>query len=113
MFYLLVFRYFFTCSYSFDLKQWSAKNKFIAEKCCSIINPHCVSQLTYADTHPMFTARSFPHFFRIVPSESQFNEPRLALLKEFNWTRLGTLYQNEAKYSLVRQSNPTLFKGTG
>jgi Receptor family ligand binding region len=58
-------------------------------------------QLTYADTHPMFTARSFPHFFRIVPSESQFNEPRLALLREFNWTRLGTLYQNEAKFSLV------------
>jgi hypothetical protein len=49
----------------------------------------------------MFTARSFPHFFRIVPSENQFNEPRLALLREFNWTRLGTLYQNEAKYSLV------------
>ena len=66
---------------------------------------HLIFQLTYADTHPMFTARSFPHFFRIVPSENQFNEPRLALLREFNWTRLGTLYQNEAKYSLVSFSN--------
>ena len=26
-------------------------------------------QVTYADTHPMFTAKSFPHFFRIVPSK--------------------------------------------
>ena len=59
-------------------------------------------QVTYADTHPMFTARSFPHFFRVVPSENEFNEPRLALLKQYNWTKVGTLYQNQARYSLVR-----------
>jgi hypothetical protein len=29
----------------------------------------------------MFTGRSFPHFFRVVPSENQFNQPRLSLLK--------------------------------
>ena len=59
--------------------------------------------MTYADTHPQFTAQSYPHFFRVVPSENEFNEPRLALLKQYNWTRVGTLYQNQARYSLVSE----------
>ncbi|XP_058467676.1 gamma-aminobutyric acid type B receptor subunit 2 [Malaya genurostris] len=59
-----------------------------------------LTQLSYADTHPMFTKDSFPNFFRVVPSENAFNAPRLALLKEFNWTRIGTIYQNEPRYSL-------------
>jgi gamma-aminobutyric acid type B receptor len=58
-------------------------------------------KLTYADTHPMFTEKTFPHFFRVVPSENEFNPPRLSILRYYNWTRVGTLYQNEAKYSLV------------
>lgn len=58
-------------------------------------------QLSYADTHPMFTKENFPNFFRIVPSENAFNSPRLSLLKEFNWTRVGTIYQNEPRYSLA------------
>ena len=66
-------------------------------------NDNCIVKVTYADTHPMFTARSFPHFFRVVPSENEFNEPRLALLKQYNWTKVGTLYQNQARYSLVRE----------
>nr|NP_524438.1 metabotropic GABA-B receptor subtype 2, isoform B [Drosophila melanogaster]AAD38614.1 BcDNA.GH07312 [Drosophila melanogaster]AAF55916.1 metabotropic GABA-B receptor subtype 2, isoform B [Drosophila melanogaster]AOQ14637.1 GABA-B-R2-PB [synthetic construct] len=59
-----------------------------------------LTQLSYADTHPMFTKDAFPNFFRVVPSENAFNAPRLALLKEFNWTRVGTVYQNEPRYSL-------------
>ncbi|XP_055905099.1 gamma-aminobutyric acid type B receptor subunit 2 isoform X1 [Eupeodes corollae] len=59
-----------------------------------------LTQLSYADTHPMFTKDAFPNFFRVVPSENAFNAPRLALLKEFNWTRVGTIYQNEPRYSL-------------
>ena len=58
-------------------------------------------QVTYADTHPMFSSTSYPHFFRVVPSDNEFNEPRLALLKQYNWSRVGTLYQNQARYSLV------------
>ncbi|GLV37062.1 metabotropic GABA-B receptor subtype 2 [Carabus blaptoides fortunei] len=60
-----------------------------------------LTQLSYADTHPMFTKENFPNFFRIVPSENAFNSPRLSLLKEFNWTRVGTVYQNEPRYSLA------------
>lgn len=59
-----------------------------------------LTQLSYADTHPMFTKDAFPNFFRVVPSENAFNAPRLALLKEFNWTRVGTIYQNEPRYAL-------------
>ncbi|GJQ78108.1 GABA-B-R2 [Trypoxylus dichotomus] len=60
-----------------------------------------LTQLSYADTHPMFTKKNFPNFFRIVPSDVAFNAPRLSLLKEFNWTRVGTIYQNEPRYSLA------------
>lgn len=49
----------------------------------------------------MFTEKSYPNFFRIVPSENEYNQPRLSLMRYFNWTRVGTLYQNEAKYTLV------------
>ncbi|GBP78974.1 Gamma-aminobutyric acid type B receptor subunit 2, partial [Eumeta japonica] len=58
-------------------------------------------QLSYADTHPMFTKEAFPNFFRIVPSENAFNMPRIRLLQHFNWTRVGTIYQNEPRYALA------------
>ncbi|EEC12948.1 gaba-B receptor, putative, partial [Ixodes scapularis] len=57
--------------------------------------------LTYADTHPMYTLESYPNFFRVVPSESVFNQARVSLLKHFNWTRVGTLYQTNPRYALV------------
>ncbi|XP_076644578.1 gamma-aminobutyric acid type B receptor subunit 2 [Halictus rubicundus] len=60
-----------------------------------------LTQLSYADTHPMFTSNSFPNFFRVVPSENAFNAPRVALLIHFNWTRVGTIYQNEPRYALA------------
>ncbi|XP_017886099.1 gamma-aminobutyric acid type B receptor subunit 2 [Ceratina calcarata] len=60
-----------------------------------------LTQLSYADTHPMFTNESFPNFFRVVPSENEFNAPRVALLMHFNWTRVGTIYQNEPRYALA------------
>ncbi|XP_041983623.1 gamma-aminobutyric acid type B receptor subunit 2 isoform X2 [Aricia agestis] len=60
-----------------------------------------LTQLSYADTHPMFTKEAFPNFFRIVPSENAFNLPRIRLLEHFNWTRVGTIYQNEPRYALA------------
>ncbi|XP_063370151.1 gamma-aminobutyric acid type B receptor subunit 2 [Cydia amplana] len=60
-----------------------------------------LTQLSYADTHPMFTREAFPNFFRIVPSENAFNMPRIRLLQHFNWTRVGTIYQNEPRYALA------------
>jgi len=51
----------------------------------------------------MFNHQNYPHFFRIIPSENEYNEPRLAILRYFNWTKVGTLYQNEAKFALVSE----------
>ncbi|CAM1321031.1 GABBR2 (predicted) [Pycnogonum litorale] len=59
-----------------------------------------LAQLSYADTHPMFVKDKFPNFYRVVPSENEFNPARLKLLKHFNWTRVGILYQNEPRYEL-------------
>ncbi|XP_046665418.1 gamma-aminobutyric acid type B receptor subunit 2 isoform X2 [Homalodisca vitripennis] len=60
-----------------------------------------LTQLSYADTHPMFTSLHFPNFFRVVPSENAFNLPRLKMMQHFNWNRVGTIYQNEPRYSLA------------
>ncbi|XP_022240453.1 gamma-aminobutyric acid type B receptor subunit 2-like [Limulus polyphemus] len=57
-------------------------------------------QLTYADTHPMYRMENYPNLFRVVPSEAAFNPARVALLQYFNWTRVGTLYQNSPRYAL-------------
>ncbi|KAG8222158.1 hypothetical protein J437_LFUL000739 [Ladona fulva] len=61
----------------------------------------------------MFTQQAFPNFFRVVPSETAFNAPRLALLRAYNWTRVGTLYQNEPRYSLVSIIDLKLLKSLG
>ena len=57
-------------------------------------------QLSYADTNPILSDRStYPHFFRTVPSDSDFNPARIQLLRHFNWTRVGTLFQDASKGS--------------
>ncbi|ODM95362.1 Gamma-aminobutyric acid type B receptor subunit 1 [Orchesella cincta] len=63
-----------------------------------------VAQLSYADMHPMFSKKNYPNLFRIVPSENEFNAPRLALLRKYNWTKVGTLYQNKPRYSLAHNN---------
>nr|XP_027225527.1 LOW QUALITY PROTEIN: gamma-aminobutyric acid type B receptor subunit 2-like [Penaeus vannamei] len=61
-----------------------------------------ITQLSYADTHPMFSAVKYPNFFRMVPSDKEFNHPRVHLLQRFNWTRVGTLFQNEPRHALAQ-----------
>ncbi len=51
----------------------------------------------------MFNDQGYPHFFRIIPSENEYNAPRLSVLKYFNWSIVGTIYQNEANYALVKK----------
>lgn len=47
----------------------------------------------------------FPNFYRTAPSDSDFNPARLALLRHFNWTTVGTLFQDaklgEARHGYV------------
>lgn len=74
---------------------------------------HRSEQLSYADTHPMYTSESYPNFFRVVPSESAFNPARLALVRNFNWTRVGTIYQNSRRYSLPHSKLLSDLDGAG
>lgn len=61
-------------------------------------------QLSYADTHPMYSDENYPNFFRVVPSEAAFNPAMVSLLKHLNWTRVGSLYQTDPRHSLVSGS---------
>jgi hypothetical protein len=55
-------------------------------------------QLSYADTDPVLSDHAkYSHFYRTVPSDSDFNPARLALLKQFNWTRVGTIFQDPTR----------------
>jgi len=84
------------------------KYMLFGDACTSVTDPIAkaskhwkIVQLSYADMHPMFSKKNFPNLYRIVPSENEFNEPRVELLRKFNWTRVGTLYQNKPRYSLA------------
>ncbi|KAK8747898.1 hypothetical protein OTU49_016218, partial [Cherax quadricarinatus] len=69
-----------------------------------------IVQLSYADTHPMFSAIKYPNFFRMAPSDKEFNHPRLQLLQRFNWTRVGTLFQNEPRHALAHNHLASLLE---
>ncbi|XP_053385078.1 gamma-aminobutyric acid type B receptor subunit 2-like isoform X2 [Mercenaria mercenaria] len=57
-----------------------------------------VSLLSYADTDPALSDRKKYHnFYRTVPSDNDFNPARLALLRKFNWTNVGTIFQGVSK----------------
>ncbi|CAG5127431.1 unnamed protein product [Candidula unifasciata] len=67
-------------------------------------------QLSYADTNPMLSDRDqFPNFYRTVPSDSDFNPARLALLMHFNWTTVGIVFQHaklgEARHVSSEEQN--------
>ncbi|XP_065572000.1 gamma-aminobutyric acid type B receptor subunit 2-like isoform X2 [Artemia franciscana] len=93
----------------FDMMDRSPKKvSFLGGSCTSVTDPIAktskrfkMTLISYADTHPMFTKKNYPNFFRLVPSENALNEPRIQLLKYFNWTRVGILYQTDPKFSLA------------
>lgn len=58
-------------------------------------------QISYADTDPIYTIENYPNFFRVVPSENALSLARIPFIRHFNWTRVGTIYQNLPRYSLV------------
>lgn len=60
-----------------------------------------LSQISYADTDPIYTIENYPNFFRVVPSENALSLARIPFIRHFNWTRVGTIYQNLPRYSLV------------
>ncbi|GAB1598328.1 uncharacterized protein LOC115214515 [Argonauta hians] len=78
-----------------------------------------MTQLSYADTNPLLSDRKeYENFFRTVPSDSDFNPARLALLKRFQWFRVGTLFEDTSEHgystnrlvSLLEKNNITILK---
>jgi hypothetical protein len=47
------------------------------------------------------TKDRYPFFYSIVPSDHAHNLVRKQLLRYFNWTRFGLIYQHGSKYTLV------------
>ncbi|ODM86695.1 Gamma-aminobutyric acid type B receptor subunit 2 [Orchesella cincta] len=70
------------------------KYMLLGDACTQVTDPVAkasrywkVAQLSYAVMHPMFSKKNYPNLFRIVPSENEFNAPRMALLRKYNWER--------------------------
>ncbi|KAF0286675.1 Gamma-aminobutyric acid type B receptor subunit 2 [Amphibalanus amphitrite] len=64
-------------------------------------------RLSYANTHPMFTKRNFPNFYRIVPNVRYLDVARVEFVKLHGWKRVGTLCQDDPRYTLVRNNGAT------
>ncbi|KAI7806353.1 putative gamma-aminobutyric acid type B receptor subunit 2-like [Triplophysa rosa] len=61
-------------------------------------------QLSFAVTAPsLANKRRFPNFFRMVPSDSAVNLALVRFLKQYGWSRVGTLTQNDQKFTEVQK----------
>uniref|UniRef100_A0A8B9LKZ3 Gamma-aminobutyric acid type B receptor subunit 2 n=1 Tax=Astyanax mexicanus TaxID=7994 RepID=A0A8B9LKZ3_ASTMX len=57
-------------------------------------------QLSFAATAPAFANKSrYPNFFRVVPSDTAVNPALLKLLSYYGWRRVGTLTQQEERFT--------------
>lgn len=67
-----------------------------------LANYFCVSQLSFAITAPsLANKRRFPNFFCTVPSDSAVNVALVRFLKQYGWSRVGTLTQREQTFTEV------------
>uniref|UniRef100_A0A8C2FK95 Gamma-aminobutyric acid type B receptor subunit 2 n=1 Tax=Cyprinus carpio TaxID=7962 RepID=A0A8C2FK95_CYPCA len=57
-------------------------------------------QLSFAVTAPsLANKRRFPNFFRTVPSDSAVNVALVRFLRQYGWSRVGTLTQREQRFT--------------
>ncbi|XP_031555480.1 gamma-aminobutyric acid type B receptor subunit 2-like [Actinia tenebrosa] len=60
------------------------------------LNPWRIPQISYASTSPALSDKIlYPYFYRTIPDDTSFNAPRFAILKTFNWSHVGIIYQDE------------------
>ncbi|XP_048010204.1 gamma-aminobutyric acid type B receptor subunit 2 isoform X2 [Megalobrama amblycephala] len=61
-------------------------------------------QLSFAITAPsLANKRRFPNFFRTVPSDSAVNVALVRFLRQYGWSRVGTLTQREQTFIEVQR----------
>ena len=59
-------------------------------------------QISYGSSSPTLSDRDmFPKFFRTIPSETQSNSARFALMEQYNWTKVATLHETRNVFTLV------------
>ena len=59
-------------------------------------------QISYGSSSPTLSDRDmFPKFFRTIPSETQSNSARFALMQRYNWTKVATLHETRNVFTLV------------
>ncbi|RXN31685.1 gamma-aminobutyric acid type B receptor subunit 2 [Labeo rohita] len=56
-------------------------------------------QLSFAVTAPSLANKRFPNFFRTVPSDSAVNVALVRFLRQYGWSRVGTLTQREQRFT--------------
>ena len=63
------------------------------------------SQISYSSTSPELSIKkNYPHFYRTIPDDASFNAPRIALLKAFKWSHVGTIFQEEDIHRTVQMN---------
>lgn len=71
-----------------------------------LISNNCLfTQFSYGATDLALTTdkKQYPLFFRTVPTEIVFNEPRLQFVQHFGWKdEIGLIYDASPYYSQVR-----------
>ncbi|ELT87875.1 hypothetical protein CAPTEDRAFT_222380 [Capitella teleta] len=88
-----------------------AKVMLFGDACSEVTTPIAESakwwniwQLSYGDTDPLLSNRkTYPNFFRTVPSDCDHIPARLAILKAFDWSHVGTIFQ-DASWGSTRHS---------
>lgn len=61
------------------------------------------SQISYSSTSPELSSKkNYPHFYRTIPDDASFNAPRIALLRAFKWSHVGTIFQEEDIHRTVQ-----------
>lgn len=97
----------------FELAKNVKSTLFVFEGSCeSTIKPIAesveffnITLLSFTETNPTFSDhQKYYGFYRIVPSEEEHNDIRINLIQKFNWTRVGTIYLTQAKYTLAHNS---------
>lgn len=62
----------------------------------SIVFLFYLQQISYSSTSPELSdKKNYPYFYRTIPDDTSLNEPRIALLKTFKWSHVGTIFQEE------------------
>ncbi|RDD39883.1 Gamma-aminobutyric acid type B receptor subunit 2 [Trichoplax sp. H2] len=71
-------------------------------------------QFSYGATSPSLSdKKKFPFFLRTIPSDASMNGPRVALLKAFQWKKVGLIYQSENIFAVTMEELIKLLKIEG